>query len=88
MMDFIKKLDAFPTASDDFRKKTTSGAIGEFSSPLQPPLKFFTSESSDLRRQPNATSIKNVKENEQPDGSLYRNGREYVVLRNRMQPIK
>jgi hypothetical protein len=31
MMNFIKRFDAFPSASDDFRKKTTSGAIGRSS---------------------------------------------------------
>ena len=30
MFDVLKKFDAFPKASDDFRLKTTSGAIGKF----------------------------------------------------------
>ena len=28
MLNFLKRFDAFPKANDDFRLKTTSGAIG------------------------------------------------------------
>ena len=28
MLDFVRKLDAYPKAIDDFRVKTVSGAVG------------------------------------------------------------
>lgn len=30
MLEGLKKIDAFPKAFDDFRVKTTSGALGNF----------------------------------------------------------